>query len=160
MGLIWKLSHSTYPFGTIKGDGAEYEVLSTESRALNSDEIYQDLAESLELAISKLNQNVNETSRFFLIHWEPLTSTLTLSVTDDQRENDSRVVVRCLFTVLEKQIQESRYESDSKQQTAQVEFSEDLHFWCKEFLSTDQGFSQFSLIALFTDSTRDRAVIL
>ncbi|WP_444921634.1 hypothetical protein ACJJID_04290 [Microbulbifer sp. CnH-101-G] len=160
MGLIWKLDHSTSPFEEVTGGVAEYEVHSTESPALSSDDIYQDLAENLERAVSKFNQNVNDTSRFFLIHWEPLASTLTLSVTDDQRENDSRVLVRCHFTALEKQLQESEYESDSEKQAALGMFSEDLHFWCKEFLSTDQGFSQFSLIALFTDSTRDRAVIL
>ncbi|WP_444889797.1 hypothetical protein [Microbulbifer sp. DLAB2-AA] len=160
MGLIWDMSHSISAFEAVEGDNTEYKIYNAESQALSSEGIYQDLAESLELAISKLSKNVNDSSRYFFIQWEPISSQLTLTVTDDQRKNDAQAVVRCHFTALEKQFQESQFKTDDDKQSAIAAFSEDLHFWCKEFLSTDQGFSQFSLVALFTSGSRDSAVIL
>ncbi|BBM04265.1 hypothetical protein [Microbulbifer sp. GL-2] len=60
--------------------------------------------------------------------------------------------MRCNFLALEKKIQAA--------ESAQEEFPDTLRFWCKEYLSTDQGFAQFSLVALFTDTNRESAVIL
>jgi len=152
MGLEWKEDQLLNPFGFANDDSGEYEVFTANSVAVSNDDVYRDLARSLQMAISKLAVNVTDSSLFFLIHWEPASSILTISVTDDCRANDSRGVVRCCFLALEERIQ--AFES------AQEEFSDTLRFWCKEYLSTDQGFTQFSLVALFTDTNRESAVIL
>lgn len=147
MGLEWKEDQLLNPFGFAKDDSGEYKVFTAKSVAVSKDDVYLDLAKSLQMAISKLDVNVTDSSLFFLIHWEPASSILTISVTDD-----SRVVVRCSFLALEEKIQATV--------SSQEEFSDTLRFWCKEYLSTDQGFAQFSLVALFTDTNRESAVIL
>ncbi|WP_299585095.1 hypothetical protein [uncultured Microbulbifer sp.] len=160
MDLVWTLNQSSTPFGSTTGEGREHEIHYAESTALTNDAIYQDLAASLNLAISLLDKNVNDSSRYFLIHWESQEATLTLSVTDDCKKKDSRAVTCCHFAELEKRMLDTQYSSEEEKQHFLAEFSENLRFWCKEFLSTDQGFSHFSLVALFTDTTRDSAVIL
>ncbi|MCO1336907.1 hypothetical protein MO867_21500 [Microbulbifer sp. OS29] len=152
MELAWELEQSASPIGLAAGRVADYELHQTQSSAISSDDVYRDLAETLQLAIAKLNDNINDVSLFFLISWEPITATITISVTDDQRANDSKTIVRCHFTELVAQ--------DGEGKVSLGDVSADLSFWCKEFLSTDQEFTQFSLVALYTDSSRHKASIL
>ncbi|GAA5445079.1 hypothetical protein Misp06_03272 [Microbulbifer sp. NBRC 101763] len=144
MGLEWKLGRSSGLLDLVSDDGAEYQLYHAKSNAITDSDVYQDLTETLGMAVSKLNESINDSSLYFLIRWESASSTLTISITDDSRKKDSDIVVRCHFLALE----------------PSEAFTENLRFWCKEYLSTDQGFSQFSLVALFADKSRDSAVIL
>ncbi|AWF82087.1 hypothetical protein BTJ40_15310 [Microbulbifer sp. A4B17] len=155
MGLVWQVEKSPSLFGLGDSADTEYEVHRSESGAKTTEGIYQDLSEALQLAISKLDENVNDNSLYFLIGWEPLSAAVTISITDDNRSNDSKVVVRCHFVGLA-----SQYDSDVERHDALAKLSDDLRFWCKEYLSTDQGFSQFSLVALFAVDSKDKTVIL
>ncbi|WP_444931734.1 hypothetical protein ACJJIF_08210 [Microbulbifer sp. SSSA002] len=153
MGLAWQVGQSSNLFDAV--DNAEREVHQAQSGALKAEEVYQDLSEVLQLAISKLDENVTDSSLYFLIGWEPASASVTISVTDDRRSNDSKAVVHCHFAGLASQ---NTVEVDRLEALAKL--SDDLRFWCKEYLSTDQGFSQFSLVALFAVGSRDKAVIL
>lgn len=155
MRLAWQVEKSTCLFGGENKAATEHELHRSESTALATDDIYQDLSEVLQLAISKLDENVSDTSLYFLISWESVSASMTVSVVDDSRSNDSKVVVHCHFVGLA-----SQYDAEPKRQEALVKWSDELRFWCKEYLSTDQGFSQFSLVALFAAGSRDTAVIL
>ncbi|MFA0809913.1 hypothetical protein [Microbulbifer epialgicus] len=160
MGLEWKLEQSSGPADLTSDDSAECQLHCARSSAISESDVYRDLAETLGMAVSKLNESINDSSLYLLIRWEAVSATLMISVTDDSRMHDSDIVVQCHFQALEQKLQEVQDHSAKEKQEAQEIFAENLRFWCKEYLSTDQGFSQFSLVALFADKSRESAVIL
>ncbi|WP_198039978.1 hypothetical protein [Microbulbifer agarilyticus] len=155
MGLTWDKSLVAGGNDGLLGDGVEFEVFSSASEAEEEHSLNTDMIEALDYALSFLDKNVKDESRFFLIGWDAASSTLMLSVTDDAKQLDSPVVVRCHFAGLSRKLA-----SDSQRELAVEAYKENVRFWCKEHLSTSSAFTQYSLIALFVDEDRMRAGLL
>ncbi|MCA0892448.1 hypothetical protein [Microbulbifer agarilyticus] len=155
MGLTWDKSLVAGGSNGLLGDGIEFEVYSSASEADEEHSVNTDMIEALDYALSFLNRNVKDESRFFLVGWDTATSTLMFSVTDDVKQLDSPVVVRCHFDGLCRKLA-----SDSQRESAIEAYKENVRFWCKEHLSTSSAFTQYSLIALFVDEDRMRAGLL
>ena len=153
MPLSWKLSNTGNPFATVDqfADGCRFHF--AESMAVDDRAVKDDLEEAMEQAIVLLDANVKNESRYFMVEWDLLHSILRLAVTNDARSEDAEDVVALKFSALNEQLQtEGEAEIDS--------CSEKVQFWAKDFLSTCTGFMDYSLVAVFTDSTRDKVKML
>ncbi|MCA0900517.1 hypothetical protein [Microbulbifer agarilyticus] len=155
MGLTWDKSLVAGGNDDLLGDGVEFEVYSSVSEADQDDSVNTHVIEALDYALSYLDRNVKDESRFFLVGWDATSSTLMFAVTDDAKQLDSPVVVRCHFAGFSKKLA-----SDSQRESVVEAYKENVRFWCKEHLSTSSAFTQYSLIALFVDEGRARAGLL
>ncbi|MBV0934713.1 hypothetical protein [Marinobacterium weihaiense] len=143
MSLNWNTREHNNPFDPDDAAQAGCCFHYAESQAVDDAALKQDVEACLALSMSQLNANVKNESLFYMVEWQPETAVLRLSVTDGQKANDARDVVCCRFVAVGGQ-----------------DLSDRMSFWAKDYLSTCTGFMDFSLVALFTDSTRARTQIL
>lgn len=153
MSLNWTLSEGQNPFVADDLCAAERRFHHTESTAVEDSAVANDIDAALEKAVSFLNANVKNESRYFLVEWDRSSSILRLAVTDDRKLQDATDVVCCRFAALNQQLQAQGAE-------AVEQCSEKVQFWLKDYLSSCAAFMDYSLVAVFTDSTRDRVRML
>ena len=101
----------------------------------------------IDKAIGFLLENVVDESRYLLFEWDVVSSTLTIVVTDDLRENDSRYVVKCLMSALDGEVNA-------------IEYASTIKYWIKDYLTTDSEFLKYSLVAVFHSKTRSKVELL
>lgn len=147
MSLDWNICEQTHPFDAEVPTAVGYRFHHAESNAADDPAIKQDLEASLEKAVSLLDRNVKNESLFFMAEWNPAGGVLRLSVTDGQKANDAEEIVCTRFNSL-------------VGGEAGGELTEKVSFWVKDFLSICESFMNFSLVALFTDTSRERVQIL
>lgn len=151
MTLNWQQHQDQHPFLTTEGmQGHRY--LAAESAVTLEDDVKDVVEAALEQAEALLDSNVANSSLFFLATWDKDGSVLTLSVTDATKKEDAPDLVTCRFTVLSEQL--------SADAGAYDDLSAKLQFWIKDYLSTSTRFMNYSLVAVFTDSGRDRCQIV
>lgn len=153
MSLNWSLSEGNNPFVSNDPHAAECRFHHAQSNAMDDSALVNDIDAALDKAVSFLNANVKNESRYFLVEWNRPSSTLRLAVTNDAKLEDGADVVVLGFTALNAKIQTA---GDSEREL----YSEKMQFWVKEYLSICAGFMDYSLVAVFTDSTRDRVRML
>src|SRR5690554_1661401 len=153
MSLNWSLSEGHNPFVSNDPHAAEGRFHHAQSNAMDDSALVNDTDAALDKAVSFLNANVKNESRYFLVEWNRPSSTLRLAVTDDAKLEDGADVVVLGFTALNAKIQTA---GDLEREL----YSEKMQFWVKEYLSICAGFMDYSLVAVFTDSTRDRVRML
>ncbi|WP_226704397.1 hypothetical protein [Microbulbifer elongatus] len=90
-----------------------------------------------------LDSNIQYHSRYLLFGWDTTSSTLTIVVTDDEKQRDSRDVVQCQFVATDKPLD-----------------PEDIQFWIKDYLTTCAAFLRYSLIAAFHRESRANCTLL
>lgn len=97
--------------------------------------------ETIEKIVSVLVQSVRDNSLYCLFEWNTESALLSVVVTDETKTIDSPIVVQCQFVggVIE---------------------SEVLRFWIRDYLTTCSGYGRVSLVAVYHDSSRDKAVVL
>ena len=97
--------------------------------------IFKELAEAkiklaiincIDKAVKLLPKNIGDDSRYFLFEWNVVNSTLTIVVTDDSKENDSRHVVKCTMLTLNEKMNVLASSSEAMWQTKTEEFSESV----------------------------------
>jgi hypothetical protein len=153
MSLNWTLSEGQNPFVSDDPHAAEHRFHHAESAAVEDSAVANDIDAALAKAVSFLNANVKNESRYFLVEWDPSSSTLRLAVTDDRKQQDAADVVSCRFMALNQQLQAQGAE-------AVEQCSEKVQFWLKDYLSSCAAFMDYSLVAVFTDGARDRVRML
>ena len=99
----------------------------------------------MEKAISLLNDNTKNESRYLLLEWTTSKKILSVVVTDDTKSQDSDHIIKLAFTG-------NLNDAD--------EFIGDLKFYSKDFLTTCDDFMNYSLIAAFCIDGRDKAQLL
>jgi len=112
----------------------------------------------IEKAVSFIPDNVTNESRYFLFEWDVVCSTLTIVVTDDSKENDSKIVVKCLMSVLDENTNTNKSESAWSDKTA--EYAQLVKYWIKDYLTTCSDFMKFSLVAVFHSESRENTELL
>ncbi|GAA0787005.1 hypothetical protein [Marinobacterium sediminicola] len=153
MSLNWELSEGKHPFVVGRKGAEACRFHCAESVAVEDNAVKDDLEETLAQAITFLNANVKNESLFFMVEWDAASSTLTLSVTDAQKEQDAADVVTCRFAELQQQL-------EAEGEAALDVVSSKIAFWAKDFLSTCTPFMNYSLVAVYTDGDRDKAGLL
>ena len=143
MDLMWTIENGGSPAGTTSEDSSERVIHSASLEATSDEKMQQGIDACIEKACGLLENNIQDDSRYMLFGWDVDTSTLTIVVTDDEKERDSRNVVQCHFIVTAKQLD-----------------PEDIQFWIKDYLTTCAPFLRYSLIAAFHRESRVSCVLL
>jgi hypothetical protein len=112
----------------------------------------------IDKAVSLLSENIVDNSRYFLLEWNISKSELTIVVTDDTKNNDSKYSVKCHMTGLRDEI--SKIESEAAKNEREQELSDVIKYFTKDYLTTCSGFMTFSLVAVFHNKTRARVELL
>ena len=114
----------------------------------------------IDKAIGFLLENVVDESRYLLFEWDVVSSTLTIVVTDDLRENDSRYVVKCLMSALDRKMNAMTGEDKAVCEKKAIEYASTIKYWVKDYLTTSSEFLKYSLVAVFHSKTRDKVELL
>lgn len=106
--------------------------------------LQQAIIETVEAFTVEMPVYVEDASRYLLFQWDEAAQQLLLTLTDDGKSKDSALLMQLKVNGL----------------TIDAEVLEDIKYWIRDTLTTSAIFMQFSLIAIFTESTRDRADLI
>jgi len=160
MNLVWKEHQGVNPFEAAAGDTTEYVVYLSEVEN-HSDEMVKSSIEScIEKSVSYLPKNVKDESRYMLFEWDVVYSILTIVVTDDAKEYDSPMVVKCCFSGLDDLTQAVQAKSENEWERYVNDYAEKVKYWIKDYLTTCPGFMNYSLVATFHCEDRSNCVLL
>lgn len=144
MQLDWLESNTdTAPEGVLSQNGNHVLHRAT-CQAVEELAIKHAVVEAAHKAAQLLVDNIEDDSLYLLFSWDSEQSVLTAVVTDDTKRNDAVHVVRCVFP-----------ESTTSVHSTDDPFSSSLSFWIRDYLTTSSEYMRFSLVALFTDGSRD-----
>lgn len=143
MKLNWTLRENNAPINDANGDQTEYVVHHCRFEGNADSEVQIAIDATIEKACDLLENNIQDDSRYLLFGWDADTSTLTIVVTDDERQRDSREVVQCQFVATDKPLD-----------------PEDIQYWIKDYLTTCAAFLRYSLIAAFHRESRANCTLL
>ncbi len=161
MTINWKAGEpGPSPFGAVVGDINEYVVHFAASNAVNSDSVQRVIQECIDKAISFFETNVTPYSEYFLIEWDPIYSTMTLVVTDRNREHDSRHIVKCRFESLDEIMKPDNVFPDSLWESKLRRYANRVKTWTRDCLRNSSGFKQSGLTPAFYTESRELVEIL
>ncbi|MCK0154546.1 hypothetical protein MWU49_12580 [Alcanivorax sp. S6407] len=125
-------------------DGANGQTLHA-IRCPGDDEmaIKEGLEAALEKAVSLLDRNVRDDSRYLLCEWNADGATLQIVVSDDSKSKDAPEVVECGFDAFDTRVD-----------------VEQVQFLIRDFLTTCTAFLGWSLLAAFHEGDRQRSRLL
>lgn len=148
MSLNWNLSEGKNPFAPEEQGATACRFHHAESPACEDEAVKNDMEEALEKAMALLNANVKNESRYFLVEWDRENAVLRLAVTNDRKAQDAADVVTCRFMMLHQRLQ-------TEDEPAVDACSDKVNFYAKDYLSTCTGFMDYSLVAMYTDGSRN-----
>ncbi len=160
MSLTWKESKAVNPFEAAVGDVAEYIVHLSEFEEVDDSLVKSIVEECIEKSIAYFPVNIKDESLFFLCEWDCVYSMLTLVVTDDKKENDSPIVVKCCFTGLDAKFQKISQSSEDEWENTVNSYSQKVRDWIKDYLTTCSSFTSYSLVAAFHSEDRSASELL
>lgn len=143
MKLDWAIHEKSSRTGAAQGSDREHVIYHSILDGASEQEIQLAIDISIEKACDLLESNIQDDSRYLLFGWDADTSTLTIVVTDDEKQRDSRDVVQCQFVATDKPLD-----------------PEDIQFWIKDYLTTCAQFLRYSLIAAFHRESRASCTLL
>ena len=126
----------------INSQGSEdktYTVHSITCEQANDNDFYQAINVSIDKAVDLLSVAVSDESRYLLFEWNADDTSLSIIVTDDSKEQDADVIVRCAFL---------------EQDADKVKYA------IKDYLTTCTAFFNYSLIAIFSRDGRKLTELL
>ncbi len=136
INLDWKRQIST---------NNQCEIISATVENSQRELIHLAIKNTVDKAVSLLADNIKDNSRYFLCEWEPLINCLTIVVTDDSKTIDGNTAVKLTLSASPKNNEE---------------LTDDVRHWIHNYLTTHAGFMQFSLIAIFHSSSRNKTILL
>ena len=143
MTLTWAVSENSAPLNAATGNNTGYVVHHCRSDGNSNREIQEAINACIDKACALLGRSIQDDSRYMLFGWDADASTLTIVVTDDEKQRDSRNVVQCQFTATDESLD-----------------PEDIQYWIKDYLTTCAPFLQYSLIAAFHQESRASCTLL
>ncbi|WP_226662113.1 hypothetical protein [Microbulbifer aggregans] len=146
----------------IENKSAETEqvIHSSTFEGTSDHDVQQAIDACIEKACTLLHQNIQDDSRFLLFEWDTTNAILTIVVTDDSKQQDSRDVVKCHFTLLDQKTITESASQDKTQQPRVDELAENILYWIKDYLTTCAPFLRYSLIAAFHQGSRATCTLL
>ncbi len=121
--------------------------------ATADEEIRQALGQTMDRAVSLLSDNVKDESRYFLFEWDASAATLTIVVTDDQKQNDAANIVKLTLSGLVECLH-----SDGAM--TEAAHRDNIKYFVRDYLTTSSEFHRYSLIAIFHSASRDNTELL
>ena len=160
MNLNWAMSKRQNPAETALGDNIEYVVHECRYEGNSDRDAQQAINACVDKACALLEQNIREDSRYLLFEWDVENSTLTIVVTDDSKQSDSRDIVKCHFSAIDQRLNPADADPHSEWQSDLSEFADDIQFWIRDYLTTCTQFLNYSLIAAFHRESRANCTLL
>lgn len=103
----------------------------------------------LDRAIGIIPQSIHDDARYLLFTWNSNSSTLDIVSTDDHKTHDASENV---------QLRIEHWLQTNEQSSA--EYTDNIHYWIKDYLTTSSEFLHFSLIAMFSLGDRAKTQLL
>ena len=143
MKLNWAIDKEASFTGAASGSDRNNVIYYSSLDGASEQEAQLAIDASIEKACDLLENNIQDDSRYLLFGWDATVATLTIVVTDDEKQLDSRDVVQCRFTATDKPLD-----------------PEDIQYWIKDYLTTCAPFLRYSLIAAFHRESRANCTLL
>jgi len=131
---------------TIENTADNHTIHSTVCSETSEQAIQLAVDACCEYAFTFLKDNIQDSSMYCLFDWDSSQPQLTVTVTDDTKQQDAEYIVKMSFTGFES-------ESAEEQEDA-------VKYWIKDMLTTSLAFLKFSLVAGFTRGSRQRVELL
>ena len=128
------------------------QLYTAECTGVTDIALKQAVSNCVQKAIEHLHSNIQNDSMYLLFEWSKTNALLTAVVTDELKQNDANIVIQCQFQKLS---QKPLQTEDEMQQ-----YADNIHFWIRDYLTTDNAFLHYSLIAIYHDSSRDNTRLL
>lgn len=152
MDLIWKENITPLE---VSVDGLnECSVFFTESNKVEERLIKLNVIECVDKSITLLGKNITEKSLYYLCEWDTMCSTLTIVVTDETKSMDSKNIVKCCFSNLNKTFHKFSDKSELEREYIANNYSSMVYDCIRDYLTTCSGFMTYSLVAIFHSSDR------
>ena len=156
MMLIWEEGEpKTNSFEALAGDFTEYVVHHSRCLATSKSEIKIALKECVEKAITFFEVNTKKSSKYFLIIWDAVYCEITLVVTDETCNSDSREVVKCHFVELDELMNSENAQSSLKWEEEIDKFEKQVKTWVSEYWNERGAPEGCKLVAVFSDLDRE-----
>lgn len=147
MTILWEVSESQpNPFEAIAGDLTEYVVHYASSESTTENNVISELHECIDRAIDMFDINIVPDSHFFLITWDEVYSSITLTVADYKMERESTHVIKFSFLGIDsvmRSVDEARWEFETSSYALKVKG------WLTEYLNEIGRPPNCDLVAAF-----------
>lgn len=97
-------------------------------------------------AFSLLDESIEDNARYCLFAWDSIRNALSITVTDEAREQDGKHLVTVEFTGFDERFS--------------VDQVDDIKFCLTDYLTTSLSFLKFSLLAVFVREGRDKIELM
>ena len=142
------------------GSKIEHVIHLAYFKELGEDKLKLAVINCIDKAIELLPQNIGDDSRYLLFEWDVVHSTLTIVMTDDSKEKDSRHITKCIMSALDEKMNELASTSEKAWENKREELSESVKYWIHNYLTTSSGFMRYSLVAVFHNESRKNTQLL
>lgn len=160
MDMNWIENDTANPYGATVGDDAEYTIHYSVFDGVSDSEVQLAINACTDKACELLEKNIREDSRYLLFGWDLSSSTLTIVVTDDGKEQDSQGIVKCQFAGIDQKFNSNEATAESDRGARARELADDVQYWIKDYLTTCAPFLRYSLIAAFHRGSRANCTLL
>ncbi|WP_370978278.1 hypothetical protein [Agaribacterium sp. ZY112] len=147
MTLTWKKHTALSPSEVSAPDSRKYHVYRSECHSTDDASLKTAVTQCIDKSVSYLSENIDEQSQYYLCEWNLIHPTLTIVVTDDKKENDGPIVIKCYFNGLDELAHAD-------------EHADNIRFLISNYLTTCSGFMRYSLIAVFNTGERSDCSLL
>ncbi|MBV1873864.1 MAG: hypothetical protein KUG80_03735 [Gammaproteobacteria bacterium] len=110
------------------------------------DEVQAAVFTCADYAFSLLDESIEDNARYCLFAWDTIRSTLSITVTDETREQDGKHLVTVKFTGFDEHFS--------------VDQVDDIKFCLTDYLTTSLPFLKFSLLAVFVREGQDKVELM
>ncbi len=159
MTLDWK-KHKNPSCDRTDADETEYWLYLTEVLACDDNAVSAAITLSIDKAVSLLEDNINDSSRYLMFEWDIVHSTFNIAVTNDKKDNDSPSVVQCYFLGLAEKIKAIKKTAQEDHNIEVSRYAEEIKDITRDYLTTCPAFFRYSLVAIFHTDGRSNSVLL
>jgi hypothetical protein len=118
------------------------------------------VGECIEKSVGLLSQNIQEDSMYFMLEWHCESSTLSIIVTDEFKQKDSPIIVKCQMSVLNDRLSDLKISSIDQWQDQVNQYIANVKYWSTDYFTTCSAFFKYSLIAVYYTESRSRVELL
>ena len=150
----------TNPLKTTSHEDSEHIIHSASLVHTEASELKAAIINTINKAVELLPCNMEDTSRYFLFEWDTKTCCLTVVITDDNKEIDSRHIVQCNMSGLNRRMEELLSNSKETLKNSISELTQEIKESIHNYLTTSAGFMRYSLIAVFHSDSRENTKLI
>ena len=160
MTLNWQAQKTVNPSEAAEPYNAEHVTYLAQVIGGDENTVNVAIGSTIDKAVSLLNDNIDDNSRYFIFEWDVAHSALSIVVTDDKKQSDSPIVVTCCFAGLDKKMKQVKAQSQVEWEKEASEYAEVVKDIARDYLTTCHRFFSFSLVAIFHSDGRNKSALL